>query len=194
MAWKKKPRFKAPEGEFERLTQENSIEVAFDAQATLPLDIGIELPDGRMQPIVKRGTKIPFRRSEMYSTAAAYQTSVEMHFLLGNRPLAKDNMTIGRVRLRDIRWSNQGLPMIDALVGMDDGVLFVGSNNLDRTTDKGAVSEASISQNATSKRCRPMRKPTKTPMPDGGPISKKATADASLFPKRQTSTRRRKRK
>lgn len=142
MAWKKKPRFKAPEGEFERLTQENSIEVAFDAQATLPLDIGIELPDGRMQPIVKRGTKIPFRRSEMYSTAAAYQTSVEMHFLLGNRPLAKDNMTIGRVRLRDIRWSNQGLPMIDALVGMDDGVLFVGSNNLDRTTDKGAVSEA----------------------------------------------------
>ena len=57
MAWKKKPRFKAPEGEFERLTQENSIEVAFDAQATLPLDIGIELPDGRMQPIVKRGTK-----------------------------------------------------------------------------------------------------------------------------------------
>lgn len=142
MARTKKPRFKAPEGAFDRLTPENSIEVVFDAHEKLPLDIGIELPDGRMQPLVKRGKKIPFRHSEMYSTAAAYQTSVEMHFVIGNRPLAKDDMTIGRVRLRKIRWSNQGLPMLDVLVGADAGTLFVGSNNLDRTTDKGAVFES----------------------------------------------------
>lgn len=142
MARTKKPRFKAPEGAFDRLTPENSIEVVFDAREKLPLDIGIELPDGRMQPLVKRGEKIPFRHSEMYSTAAAYQTAVEMRFLLGNRPLAKDNLTIGRVRLREIRWSNQGLPMLDVLVGADAGTLFVGSNNLDRTTDKGAVFES----------------------------------------------------
>lgn len=142
MARKKGIRFKAPEGEFDRLTSNNSIAIPFEVEGKLPLDIGIELPDGRMQPLVKRGTEIPFRHSEMYSTAAAYQTSVEMHFVIGNRPLAKDNMTIGRVRLREIRWSNQGLPMLDVLVGMDNRSLLVGSNNLDRKADKGAVSEA----------------------------------------------------
>lgn len=141
MPRKKKTRFKAPEGEFKRLTPDNSVRIAFEAEGKLPVDIGIELPDGRMQPIVKRGEKIPFRHNEMYSTAAAYQTAVEMHFVVGNRPLAKDNMTIGRVRLREIRWSNQGLPMLDVLVGMDGATLSVGSNNLDRMVDKGAVSD-----------------------------------------------------
>ena len=136
---KKKPQFKAPEGEFERLSEVNSVQIPLAIEGgKLPLDIGIELPDGRMQALVKRGEAIPFWHSEVYSTAIAYQTAVEAHFLLGNRPLAKDNKTLGRIRLRDIRWSNQGIPMIDMLVGMDaDGVLSLGSNNLDRKKRQG---------------------------------------------------------
>ncbi len=139
----KKPRYRAPEGAFERLTEENSMSIPFAAPGKkLPLDIGIELPDGRMQILVKRGTELPIRHNEMYSTASAYQTSVELHFLLGNRPLAKDNLTIGKIRLRDIRWSNQGLPALDVLVAYDGKTLSIGSNNLDRTRDKGAVTDA----------------------------------------------------
>lgn len=140
---KKKPQFKAPEGEFERLSEVNSVQIPLACEdGKLPLDIGIELPDGRMQALVKRGESIPFWHSEVYSTAIAYQTAVEAHFLIGNRPLAKDNKTLGRIRLRDIRWSNQGIPMIDMLVGMDtQGMLSLGSNNLDRKKDKGAVME-----------------------------------------------------
>lgn len=138
---KKKPQFKAPEGQFERLSEVNSVRIPVELEnGKLPVDIGIELPDGRMQVLVKRNEPIPFWHSEMYSTAIAYQTAVEAHFLLGNRPLAKDNLSLGRIRLRNIRWSNQGLPMIDMLVGMDgQGTLSLGSNNLDRTEDKGAV-------------------------------------------------------
>lgn len=145
MAKKKKKIDRAPEGEFERLSEENSIKVnvALENQ-TLPLDIGIELPDGRMQTLVKKGEPLPFWHSEIYSTAVAYQTAVEARFLLGNRPLAKDNKTLGRIRLNNIRWSNQGIPMIDMLVSMDkSGTLFLGSNNLDRAKDKGAVIEQS---------------------------------------------------
>lgn len=137
----KKPRYRAPEGEFARLTDENSFRLSFAPEKKLPVDIGIELPDGRMQVLVKRGKSLPFQHNEMYSTASAYQTSVEMHFLVGNRPLAKDNQTIGRIRLNNIRWSNQGLPALDVLVEVRKGTLAIGSNNLDRTRDKGAVSD-----------------------------------------------------
>ncbi len=136
----KKPIKRAPEGEFERLSDTNSFRIPIETGTKkLPVDIGIELPDGRMQILVKHGKPIPFKHHEMYSTAAAYQTAVEMHFLMGNRPLAKDNLTIGRVKLRNIRWSNQGIPALDILVEFDGSSLAIGSNNLDRTKDKGAV-------------------------------------------------------
>ena len=181
---RKKTRFKAPEGEFKRLTPDNSVRIAFEAEGKLPVDIGIELQDRRMQPIVKRGERIPFRHNEMYSTAAAYQTAVEMHFIVGNRPLAKDNMTIGRVRLREIRWSNQGLPMLDVLVGMDGATLSVA-----RTTSTAWWTKvryqtcANESRNKTLNRSSPMRKPTNAPTRNGAPTSKKATRLGFSSPK-----------
>src|SRR5512144_2744612 len=75
-----------------------------------PLSLGIETLGGVMTTLIPRNTTIPTKKSEIFSTAADNQTSVEVHVLQGERPLARDNRTLGRFHLIGLPPAPRGLP------------------------------------------------------------------------------------
>src|SRR5262249_25049194 len=78
-----------------------------------PLSLGVETLGGVMTVLIPRNTTIPTRKSEVFSTAADNQTSVEIHVLQGERPLAKDNRTLGKFHLIGIPPAPRGMPQIE---------------------------------------------------------------------------------
>lgn len=78
-----------------------------------PLSLGIETMGGVFTKLIESNTTIPAKKSEVFSTAADNQPSVEIHVLQGERPMAKDNRTIGRFHLSDIPPSQRGVPQIE---------------------------------------------------------------------------------
>src|SRR4029434_1162595 len=78
-----------------------------------PLSLGIETLGGAMTVLIPRNTTIPTRKSEVFSTASDNQTAVDVHVLQGERPLAKDNRTLGRFRLEGIPFAPRGMAQID---------------------------------------------------------------------------------
>src|SRR5260221_8526187 len=78
-----------------------------------PLSLGVETLGGLTTGIIPRNTTIPTKKSETFSTAADNQTSVEVHVLQGERPLAKDNRTLGRFNLVGIPPAPRGVPQIE---------------------------------------------------------------------------------
>src|SRR4029077_3699253 len=82
-----------------------------------PLSLGIETLGGVMTTLIERNTTIPARKSEVFSTAADGQTSVEVHVLQGERQIARDNRTLGRFHLMGLPPAPRGLPQIE--VGFD---------------------------------------------------------------------------
>src|SRR5205814_3662503 len=78
-----------------------------------PLSLGIETLGGVMTTLISRNTTIPTRKSEIFSTAADNQTSVEVHVLQGERPLARDNRTLGRFHLIGLPPAPRGVPQIE---------------------------------------------------------------------------------
>jgi molecular chaperone DnaK len=84
-----------------------------------PLSLGIETLGGVMTPLIPRNTTIPTRKSEIFSTAADNQTSVEVHVLQGERPLARDNRTLGRFQLPGIPPAPRGVPQIEVTFDID---------------------------------------------------------------------------
>ena len=100
-----------------------------------PLSLGIETLGGVMTTLIGRNTTIPTRRSEVFSTAADDQTSVEVHVLQGERPLARDNRTLGRFRLDGIPAAPRGLPQVEVTFDIDaNGIVHVSAK--DRATAK----------------------------------------------------------
>src|SRR5512144_1846035 len=100
-----------------------------------PLSLGIETLGGVMTTLIPRNTTIPTRKSEIFSTAADNQTSVEVHVLQGERPLARDNRTLGRFHLVGLPPAPRGVPAIEVTFDIDaNGIANVTAK--DRGTGK----------------------------------------------------------
>lgn len=104
-----------------------------------PLSLGIETMGGVYDVVIESNSTIPTKKSKIYSTAADNQPSVEIHVLQGERPMAKDNRTVGRFILDGIPPAPRGVPQIEVSFDMDaNGILTVSSK------DKGTGKEQSI--------------------------------------------------
>lgn len=91
-----------------------------------PLSLGVETMGSVMTPIIERNTTIPIRKSQIFSTAEDGQTAVDIHVLQGERPMAADNMTLGRFRLEGIPTAPRGMPQIEVTFDIDaNGILNV---------------------------------------------------------------------
>jgi molecular chaperone DnaK len=91
-----------------------------------PLSLGVETLGGVMTTLIERNTTIPVRKSETFSTAEDNQTAVDIHVLQGERPLAGDNMSLGRFRLEGIPMAPRGVPQVDVTFDIDaNGILNV---------------------------------------------------------------------
>ncbi|MCS6771747.1 MAG: molecular chaperone DnaK [Kiritimatiellae bacterium] len=96
-----------------------------------PLTLGIETLGGVFTPLIERNTTIPTRKSEIFSTAADNQTSVEIHVLQGERKMAADNKTIGKFHLDGIPPAPRGVPQIEVTFDIDaNGILHVSAKDL----------------------------------------------------------------
>jgi len=99
-----------------------------------PLSLGIETLGGVMTTLIPRNTTIPTRKSEVFSTAVDNQTSVEVHVLQGERPMARDNRTLGRFHLVGLPPAPRGLPQIEVAFDIDaNGIVNVTAK--DRATN-----------------------------------------------------------
>ena len=97
-----------------------------------PLSLSIETVGGVAPKLVERNSTLPTRFSKVFSTAAPYQRDVEIHVLQGERPMAKDNKTIGKFSLKGIRLAPAGVPQIEVTFDIDaNGILKVSANDLD---------------------------------------------------------------
>ncbi|HSC28018.1 MAG TPA: molecular chaperone DnaK [Vicinamibacterales bacterium] len=95
-----------------------------------PLSLGIETLGGVMTALIPRNTTIPTRKSETFSTAADNQTSVEVHVLQGERPMARDNRTLGRFHLTGLPPSPRGVPQIEVTFDIDaNGIVNVSAKD-----------------------------------------------------------------
>jgi molecular chaperone DnaK len=96
-----------------------------------PLTLGIETMGGVRTPLIDRNTTIPVKKSQIFSTAADNQPSVEVHVLQGERPLAKDNVSLGKFILDGIPPAPRGLPQIEVSFDLDaNGILHVTAKDL----------------------------------------------------------------
>jgi molecular chaperone DnaK len=96
-----------------------------------PLTLGVETLGGVMTPLIQRNTTIPTRKTEVFSTAADSQTSVEIHVLQGERQMARDNRTLGKFHLVGIPPAPRGIPQIEVTFDIDaNGILNVSAKDL----------------------------------------------------------------
>lgn len=111
-----------------------------------PLSLGIETLGGVFTKIIERNTTIPTRKSQIFTTAADNQSEVEVHVLQGERPMAADNLTLGRFHLTGIPPAPRGVPQIEVTFDIDrDGILSVSAKDL------GTQREQSIKITASKK-------------------------------------------
>ena len=100
-----------------------------------PLSLGVETLGSVMTKMIERNTTIPVRKTETYSTAADNQTAVDIHVLQGERPMAADNMSLGRFRLDGIPPAPRGIPQVEVTFDIDaNGILNVTAK--DKATGK----------------------------------------------------------
>jgi molecular chaperone DnaK len=100
-----------------------------------PLSLGVETLGGVMTRLIERNTTIPIQKSEIFSTADDNQTAVDIHVLQGERPMAADNMTLGRFRLEGIPPAPRGIPQVEVAFDIDaNGILNVSAK--DKATGK----------------------------------------------------------
>lgn len=100
-----------------------------------PLSLGIETQGGVLTKLIERNTTIPVKRSEIFSTADDNQTSVDVHILQGERPMARDNKSLGQFRLEGIPPAPRGIPKVEVTFDIDaNGILNVSAK--DQATSK----------------------------------------------------------
>jgi molecular chaperone DnaK len=110
-----------------------------------PLSLGVETLGGVMTPLIERNTTIPIRKSETFSTAGDNQTAVDIHVLQGERPMAEDNMTLGRFRLDGIPAAPRGMPQVEVAFDIDaNGILNVTAR------DKATGREQKVTMTAST--------------------------------------------
>ena len=126
-----------------------------------PLSLGVETMGSVMTPVIERNSTIPIRKSQIFSTADDGQTAVDIHVLQGERPMATDNMTLGRFRLEGIPSAPRGIPQIevtfdidangilnvtaqDKATGREQKVTITASTNLQKTDIERMVEESKL--------------------------------------------------
>ena len=110
-----------------------------------PLSLGIETMGGVFTKLIESNTTIPAKKSEVFSTAADNQPSVDIHVLQGERPMANDNKSLGRFQLSDIPAAPRGVPQIEVTFDIDaNGIMNISAK------DKGTGKEQSIKIEASS--------------------------------------------
>jgi molecular chaperone DnaK len=134
-----------------------------------PLSLGVETLGGVMTPLIERNTTIPVKKSETFSTAEDNQTAVDIHVLQGERPMAADNMSLGRFRLEGIPTAPRGLPQVevtfdidangiinvaarDKATGKEQKVTITASTNLNKSDIERMVNEARTNEAQDKKR------------------------------------------
>ncbi len=134
----------------------NALEVAGGQGILLldvtPLSLSIETVGGVATRLVDRNTTLPVHYSKVFTTAAPYQRNVEIHVLQGERPMARDNKTIGKFKLNGIKAAPAGVPQIEVTFDIDaNGILTVSAMDLDTRrsqsitiTENGKMSEEEI--------------------------------------------------
>ena len=122
-----------------------------------PLSLGVETMGGVMTKMIERNTTIPTRKTEIYSTAADNQTSVEVHVLQGEREMASGNKTLGKFQLTGIPAARRGVPQIEVTFDIDSGSTALNDDEVDRMVkdaeahaeeDKRRKEEVEIRNNA----------------------------------------------
>ena len=122
-----------------------------------PLSLGIETMGGVMTKLIESNTTIPSKKSQVFSTAADNQPSVEIHVLQGERSMAKDNKTIGRFHLDGIPPSPRGVPQIEVTFDIDaNGIIQVTA--LDKATNKSQDIRIEASSGLTEQEIEKMKK------------------------------------
>ncbi len=97
-----------------------------------PLSLGIETMGGVCTRVIDRNTTLPISKSQIFTTAGDYQTSVEVHVLQGERPMANQNKSLGKFRLSGIRRAPRGVPQIEVTFNIDtNGIVNVSAKDLD---------------------------------------------------------------
>ena len=122
-----------------------------------PLSLGIETMGGVMTKLIESNTTIPSKKSEVFSTAADNQPAVDIHVLQGERPMAKDNKTIGRFQLADIPPAPRGVPQIEVTFDIDaNGILNVSAK--DKATGKEQKIRIEASSGLSDEEIQKMKK------------------------------------
>ena len=122
-----------------------------------PLSLGIETMGGVMTKLIESNTTIPSKKSQVFSTAADNQPSVEIHVLQGERSMAKDNKTIGRFHLDGLPPAPRGVPQIEVTFDIDaNGIIQVTA--LDKATNKSQDIRIEASSGLTEEEIEKMKK------------------------------------
>ena len=113
-----------------------------------PLSLGVETMGSVMTKMIDRNTTIPVRKTEVYSTAADNQTAVDIHVLQGERPMANDNMSLGRFRLDGIPPAPRGIPQVEVTFDIDaNGILHVTAKDMASGKEQKVTITASTNLN-----------------------------------------------
>ncbi len=109
-----------------------------------PLSLGIETLGGVFTHIIDRNTTVPVSKSQVFTTAADNQTTVEIHVLQGERPMAKDNISLGKFQLSGIPPAPRGIPQVEVKFDIDaDGILHVSAKDLATNKEQAITIKAS---------------------------------------------------
>ena len=149
-----------------------------------PLTLSVETMGGVATPMIERNSTIPIKKSQVYSTAADGQTSVEIHVLQGERPMAADNKSLGRFILDGIPSARRGVPQIEVTFDIDsNGILNVSA--LDKATNRSQKITITASSGLSDAEIEKMRKEAEAHAEEDRKrkegIEVKNTADSTVY-------------